>query len=91
MKSEEQYEDRIEELKKEVSALREQSKNLNEKLQESERILRKNHEQYLQKQVKVKELEQKLLATQLKSKKRKPLQSVTPEMLEQLEEEVNRL
>lgn len=53
---------------------------------DSERILRKNHEQYIVKQAKIKELEQRLLASHQKAKKKKPLEEVTPEMISELEE-----
>jgi hypothetical protein len=54
IKNEEEYEEKIDELKRELHCVKEETKGLNEKLIESERILRKNHEQFILKQTKVK-------------------------------------
>ena len=43
-----------------MARVKEESKDLNEKLVENERILRRNHEQYIIKQNKIKEMEQKM-------------------------------
>lgn len=58
---------------------------------ENERILRKNHEQYIVKQAKIKEMEQKLAQNKEKEKARKAQPIVTPEMISELEEEINNL
>lgn len=61
---------------------------MNEKVTEAERILRKNHEQYISKQEKLRELEQRLATGKERLKAKKPLQTITPEMIASLEEEI---
>ena len=54
MRNDGEYEEKVSRLKEQLSKLKEECKVLSEKLLENERILRKNHEQYITKQSKIK-------------------------------------
>jgi methyl coenzyme M reductase subunit C-like uncharacterized protein (methanogenesis marker protein 7) len=58
---------------------------------ENERTLRKNHEQYITKQNKIKEMEAKIEENKKKSKKSQPSNIVTVEMIGEIEEQINQL
>lgn len=54
IKNDNEYEEKIAKLKEQLSKLKEECKVLSEKLIENERVLRKNHEQYISKQSRIK-------------------------------------
>ena len=60
---------------------------------ENERTLRKNHEQYITKQNKIKEMEAKIEENKNKKKLKKsqPSNIVTVEMIGEIEEQINQL
>lgn len=64
-------------LKEQLSKLKEECKVLSEKLLENERILRKNHEQYITKQSKIKEMEMRIEEGKKKAKKGQTTNIVT--------------
>jgi hypothetical protein len=85
-----EYEPKIINLKTQLSKLKEECKQLSEKLVENERILRKLHEQFITRQGKIKEMEAKI--KEAKEKAKKPVVStVTVEMISKVEEEINQL
>jgi cytochrome c-type biogenesis protein CcmE len=56
MTDQEDYQEKIEDLKKELGKVKEEGKTINDKIIEAEKVLRKNHEQYISKQEKLREL-----------------------------------
>lgn len=50
MNTEQEYQDKADDLKKELVKVKEEARVINEKVAEAEKILRKNHEQYIAKQ-----------------------------------------
>jgi uncharacterized coiled-coil DUF342 family protein len=89
LSTEQEYQEKVDDLKKELVKVKEEAKNMNEKVTEAEKILRKNHEQYIAKQEKLRELEQRLVSGKERLKAKKPLQSITPEMISSLEDEIS--
>jgi hypothetical protein len=87
MRNEEAYTEKLEELKDKLAQTKEECRQLTEKLTENERVLRKNHEQMIVKQNRIKEMETKIAG----SKKLKPTQRITPEMIADLEAELHEL
>jgi hypothetical protein len=57
MRNEGEYEEKIGHLKEQLVRLKDECKGLSEKLIENERVLRKNHEMFITKQDKIKEME----------------------------------
>jgi cytochrome c-type biogenesis protein CcmE len=49
----EDYKEKIDDLKKELAKVKEEGKAINDKIIEAEKVLRKNHEQYITKQEKL--------------------------------------
>ena len=88
MSNEEQYQERVEDLKRQLTRAKEEAKGVTEKVAEAERVLRKNHEQYVSKQEKLRELEQKLAAGKERLRNKKPVPTVTPDMISELEEQI---
>ena len=57
---------------------------------EDERVLRKNHEIFITKQAKIKEMEQKIKESKEKAKRPQPppTSNITQEMIQQLDEQI---
>ena len=60
MRNDEEYEDKLVKLKDQLSKIKEECKILSQKITQNDRILRKNHEQYMAKQGKIKEMENRI-------------------------------
>jgi chromosome segregation ATPase len=82
--SEQHYQDKIDDLKRELARAKEEGKAVNDKIIEAEKVLRKNHEQYIAKQERLRELEQKVGAGKERLKGKKPLPTITGEMVRRL-------
>ena len=81
MRNDEEYEYKLIKLKEQLSKIKEECKILSEKITENDRILRKNHEQYMSKQGKIKEMENRIEENKKKLRKGQNQKVVTVEMI----------
>ena len=94
IRNDNEYEQKARSLKEQLSKIKEECKNLNEKLIENERTLRKNHEIYITKQAKIKEIQSKINENKEKSKNPQPAgsaQLITNQMIQDLDNQIAQL